>query len=179
MKKSVEDVNKQYKEVSAKLLTVTDRLDEVIQPISARQMATNADIAALDAIFPQCRKKPYCLRSYSNLLSFLSNPASDEFTGPLAPAAWLKLEEDERKAIQKKADKFASSNPFLRFSIKTLKSDAWKQAHSTTTVEETLIFFQQHGDEVAVDAVNVCAEFLGLTLKADEFTETDGTRDAK
>ena len=186
MRKYVEDVNMQYKEisakyedVSAKLLTITARLDEVIQPISAGQMATNADNAAIDAIFPQCRKKPYCLRSYSNLLSFLSKPESDEFTGPDAPAAWLKLAEDERKAIKDKADQFAISNPYLKVSIKTLKSAAWKQAHSTTTVKETLRFYQEQGDKRAVDAVSVCAVFLGLASKADEFTETDGIRDMK
>ena len=56
-----------------------------IQPISARQMATDADNAATDVIFPQCRKKPYCLRTYSNLLSLLSNPDSHKFTGSHAP----------------------------------------------------------------------------------------------
>jgi hypothetical protein len=173
LKKSVEDVNKQYQEVSVKLSRVTARLDEVVQPISARQMATNADNAAIDAIFPQCRKKPYCLRSYSNLLCFLSKPESDEFTGPLAPAAWLELTEDERTAIKTKADQFVVNNPYLKVSIKTLKSEAWKQAYSTTTVEETLKFYKQQGDEGACDAVSVCAVFLGLTSTDNEASESE------
>jgi len=143
MEKEIASLRKSVEDVSSKLEKVTARLDEVIQPISARQMATNADDAAIEAIFPQCRKKPYCLRSYSNLLSFLSKPESDEFTGPLAPAAWLALTEAERVEIKTKADQFAAKNPYLKVSIKTIKSEAWKQAHSTTTVEETLSFFQQ------------------------------------
>jgi hypothetical protein len=75
-------------------------------------MATNADYAAMDAIFPLCRKNPYCLRSYSNLLSFLSNPKSDMFTGPLAPKSRLELNE---AAIQSNAEQFQFPihNPFL------------------------------------------------------------------
>lgn len=64
--------------------------------------------------------------SYSNLLSFLSKSESDEFTGPLAPAAWLALTEEERVKIKTKADQFAVDNPYLKLSIKTLKSEAWK-----------------------------------------------------
>lgn len=166
LKKSLEDV-------SLQLSHVTARLDEVIQPISARRIATDADAAAIAAIFPQCRKKPYCLRSYSNLLSFLLKPESDEFTGPLAPAAWLALTEEERAEIKTKADKFTNENPYLRLSIKTLKSEAWKQAHSTKTIEETLTFYKQQGDEEASEAVSVCAVFLGLSSTSDEASETD------
>ena len=135
-------------------------------------MATDADNAAIDAIFPLCRKRPYCLRSYSNLLSFISNPESDEFTGPHAPKSWLELEEIERAAIKSKAEQFSIGNPYLKVSIKTLKSEAWKQAHSTTTVEETLNFYEK--DEGAWKAVSVCAAFLGLISASDEATEKDG-----
>lgn len=165
-------VTKQYHEVSEKLTAVTARLDKAIQPISARQMATNADNAAIEAIFPQCRKRPYCVRSYRNLLSFLSNTGSDEFTGPLAPKSWLELEEVERTEIKSKAEQFAVLNPYLKVSVTTLKSEAWKQAHSTTTVEETLNFYK--GDETACEAISVCAAFLGLTSAFDEATEKDG-----
>jgi archaellum component FlaC len=163
------EVSEKYHEVSEKLTAVTARLDEVIQPISARQMATNADNAAINAIFPLCRKKPYCLRSYRNLLSFLSNPQSDDYTGPLAPKSWLELEEIERTAIKSKAEKFAACNPYLKVSIKMLKEEAWEQAHSTTTVEETLNFYKE--DEGICEAVKVCAAFLASM--SDEATEID------
>jgi hypothetical protein len=71
------------------ITVLTDRLDAVIQPISARQIATDADNAAIDKIFPQCRKKPYCVRTCSNLLSLLSNPDSHKFIGPDAPKSFL------------------------------------------------------------------------------------------
>jgi chromosome segregation ATPase len=167
--KQYHEVSEKYDEVSEKLTAVTARLDEVIQPISARQMATNADNAAINAIFPLCRKKPYCLRSYRNLLSFLSNPQSDDYTGPLAPKSWLELEEIERTAIKSKAEKFAACNPYLKVSIKMLKEEAWEQAHSTTTVEETLNFYKE--DEGICEAVKVCAAFLASM--SDEATEKD------
>ena len=165
LQKEIIGLKEQYHEVSEKLTAITVLLDAVIQPISARQMAINADNAAIDAIFPLCRKKPYCLRSYSNLLSFLSKPESDEFTGPLAPRSWLELKEIERTAIKSKAEQFAVDNPYLKVSITTLKSESWKQAHSTTTVEETLKFYKE--DEEAYEAVSVCAAFLGLTSASD------------
>jgi hypothetical protein len=166
------EVSEKDDEVSEKLTAITVRLDAVIQPISARQMATNAENAAIDAIFPLCRKKPYCLRSFNNLLSFLSNPVSDEFTGPLAPRSWLELKEIERTAIKSKAEQFAARNPYLKVSITTLKSEAWKQAYSTTTVEETLKFYKE--DEGAYEAVSVCTAFLGLTSASDEAQKNMG-----
>ena len=166
MKKEIASLRKSVEDVTA-------RLNETIQPISARQIATNADNAAIEAIFPLCRKKPYCLRSYINLLCFLSKPESDEFSGPEAPAAWQLLPEAKRVEIKTKADQFAAKNPYLNVSIETIKSDAWKQAHNTTTVEETLSFFQQQGDEETCEAVNVCAVFLGLTVAGAEASETD------
>ena len=57
-------------------------------------------------------------------------------------------------------------------SIDTLKSESWRQAHNTTTVQETLQFYI--GDAVAYDAVRASAEFLDLTSASDEATEKDG-----
>jgi hypothetical protein len=165
-------VTEQYHGVTNELTAVKVRLDAVIRPISGRQLATNADYAAMDAIFPQCRKKPYCLRSYSNLMSFLSDPKSDMFTGPLAPESWLKLDEVERTAIQSNAKQFIIHNPFLKSSIDTLKSECWRLAHNITTLQDTLNFLR--GDEVAYEAVRTCADFLCLTSASDEATEKDG-----
>jgi hypothetical protein len=105
-------------------------------------------------------------------LSFLAKPDS-EFTGPHAPAAWLNLTESERLEIKARADEFIASNPYLKVSIKTLKSVAWKQTYKTTTVEETLRFYKKQGDEGACEAVSVCAVFLGLTSMTDVAAETD------
>ena len=110
-------------------------------------------------------QRPYCLRSYSDLLSFLSNPESDEFTGP------LELKEIERTAIKGKAKLFATRNPYLKISIMTLKSEAWKQDYSSTTVEETLNFYEE--DEEICDAVRVCVAFLGLNPAYDKANAKD------
>ena len=73
--------------------------------------------------------------------------------------------EIERTAIKSKAEQFAVDNPYLKVSITTLKSESWKQAHSTATVEEILKFYKE--DEEAYEAVSVCAAFLGLTSASD------------
>eukprot|EP01041_Mallomonas_annulata_P004541 gene4541-9011_t len=166
---NLSEVKQLRNEVFANLSAVTGRLNEVIQPSSAWQMATNAENAVMNAIFPSCRKKPYCLTSYRDLLTFLSKPESDELTGPFAPAAWLELAEKERNAIKTKAEQFVVCHPYLKVSIDILKSEAWKQTHSTTTVKETMKFYE--GDEEACESVSVCAEFLGLTSAADKATE--------
>ena len=54
------------------------------------------------------------------------------------------MKEAERNAIKIKAEQFSIVSPYLRVSMKTLKDEAWKQAHSFTTVEETLYFYAQH-----------------------------------
>lgn len=82
------------------------------------------------------------------------------------------MKEAERNAIKIKAEQFSIVSPYLRVSMKTLKDEAWKQAHSFTTVEETLYFYAQH--EGAWNAVSVCATFLGLISASDETTEKDG-----
>jgi len=63
MEQSIALLRESVVDVSLKLSLVTARVNEVIQHISAMQMATNADNAAIEAIFPECRKKPYCVRS--------------------------------------------------------------------------------------------------------------------
>ncbi len=82
------------------------------------------------------------------------------------------MKEIERTAIKSKAEQFAARNPYLKVSIMTLKSEAWKQAHSTTTVEETLNFYKEN--EGTCEAVSVCAAFLGLISVSDKATEKDG-----
>lgn len=162
---SLEDVTKQAHEVSQQLSHVEARLDGVVRPICVRQMAISADNAAIDAIFPQCRKMSYYVRSFRNLLSFLSKPEYDDFTGPYAPAAWLELKEDGRAAITAKAAQFVRNNPYLKLSIDTLKDAA--------TVQETLQFYMQQGDEEVCDAIKVCAGFLRLTSTVSDTSETE------
>ena len=91
------------------------------------------------------------------------------FTGPLASKSWLELNEVERTAIKSNAEQFTIHPSFLKSSIETLKSESWRQAHNTTTVQETLNF--HIGDEVVYEAVRACADFLGLTSASDEATE--------
>jgi len=157
-------------ESDKRILELKACLDKVIQPISARQWAIDADILAMLSIFPDCRRKPFCMRSYKNLLSFLLMPESSEFTSPTAPQAWLAFTPEKRAEIQSKAKTFTANNPKLKCSIDTLKNEAWRLAHTATSVAEVLKYFTLVGDVEACKAVTVCTEFLGTD---DEVSETE------
>lgn len=158
-KQKSQDLKKSVDELEKRIA----RLEDLIQPNFIHQMATDCEKTAMEVIFPLCRKKPYYLRSYSNLLMFLSEPDSDKFTGPFAPAAWMQLPEEERAAITTRAKQFVASNQDLKVAIWTLRSAAWKHTRSTRTVEETLNVYKQLGDDETCEAITVCAVFLGWT----------------
>lgn len=156
-------VKNELKHIKATSAAMQRKLDQVIQPLSARQIAADADTAAMDLVFPNCRKKPFCLRSLSNLVKFVRNPSSAEvqdYVSPLGPQAWLNLPEEKREAIRANIERLSMERPYLASCIKTLKDSAWKQAHSTTTVSETVEFYKNTGDDVAAEAVEECAQFL-------------------
>jgi hypothetical protein len=154
------DLQNQLNAVKRELGQVKAGLEQIIQPISARQIASNADLAAMNLIFPGARKKPFCLKSLSNLISFIRNPNSAEFTSPLGPKEWSKLAESVKQDIKSKLDRLLESRPYLNVSIKTLKDSAWKQVHATTNIIDTVAYYKNAGDDESADAVEECAQFL-------------------
>ena len=81
-------------------------LDEVSE-VTAKDIALKAELKAMDFVFPECRKKPFCLRSYRNLESFVSNP-TDEYTGPTAPSMWNEMDEAVKQNVRSKIDVVAN-----------------------------------------------------------------------
>ena len=55
------------------------------------QLANETDKAVLNLIFPEAIRKPYCINSLKNLISFINNPNSDAFTSSLGIIAWKQL----------------------------------------------------------------------------------------
>lgn len=144
--------------LEADFKSLTETLNNVVQPISARQIANDAEADAIKYIFPDARKKPFCIRSLGNLLSFINNPESDEFTSPHGPSAWKALGKEKTDSIKDKANELINKHPYLKVSIKHLKDSAWKQAHSTTTIKETIEFYMEK-DEELVDCISECIIF--------------------
>jgi hypothetical protein len=67
--------------------------------VCAREIARKAEIKAMDFVFPDCRKKPYCLRSYKHLISFVSNPTTDN-TSCFAPIYWSELDDVVKSEVK-------------------------------------------------------------------------------
>ena len=75
----------------AELTDIIKRLNRAEYGNGLRELARKAEKKAMNYVFPSCKKKTYCLSSFENLLSFLSNPTSNEHTGPFAPDTWREI----------------------------------------------------------------------------------------
>jgi chromosome segregation ATPase len=157
-------ITTRYDEVSAKLSVVTARLDEVIQPISARQIATDADEKAIKTVFPMAKKRPYCIRSFSNLREFLQSPqdaVKKQLCYPDANDAWLKLSEKEREAIKERLRLLEIAHPKLGYSIKEVKDNCWRAAHTiSVSATELVKSFSESDEEDLAESVQICDEFI-------------------
>lgn len=150
-----------------KLASLEKRFDEIVkdyteikQSIGARQLALRTDQKAMKFIFPKCQVKPYCLRSYKNLLSFVSNPLSDEFTGPLAPQAWLNFSLSDKLGIEERIKTIRGHYEYLAVYIKDLKTDGDLLAHKATSVEQLKEFFVSEPNDALLEAGDGCNQFL-------------------
>lgn len=95
---------------------------------AAKDLGIAAD--AMDLILPNCRKKPFRLRSYKNLIAFISNPSSDEHTSPHAPNSWSDLSATDQSAIRNRGDIVKRKYDYLVLHIKDLKKGGNTLAHS-------------------------------------------------
>ena len=129
--------------------------------ISAREIGNRADNVALKKVFPNAMKRPFCIRTLSNLVKFIDDPkqsAKDGLCSPEALASWSRMNDAEINNIKEKLSTLTNEFPALMFSIKTLK-DNWKVAHNITTVSGTIDYFRALGDEM-VDALEICSQLL-------------------
>jgi DNA repair exonuclease SbcCD ATPase subunit len=146
------DLQNQLNAVKQELDQVEVRLQQIMQPMSAWKIASDTDLAAINLIFPEARKKPFFLRPLSNLISFLKNPKNEELSSPLGPEEWFKLRESAKQDIYLKLDCLLVSRPYLNISINTLKDSTWNQGNTTTNIVEF------------AEAIEECAHFLKSLL---------------
>ena len=86
-----DDLRGELVKLNAELIDAYKRLNRAVFGIGSREFAREAEEKILNYVFPGCKNKPYCLRSFKNHLSFLSDATSAVHSGPLAPDAWRKI----------------------------------------------------------------------------------------
>ena len=103
-----------------KVKAMCTRLD-AIHPFTAQQIAFDADKKVIATAFPCAELKPFCIRSFVDLLTFINNPINDHVTGPEAPRAWAAMAASEKDCVTEKVRAICRKFPYLRISIMTLK----------------------------------------------------------
>ena len=142
---------------------IENEVASIKEGISAREIGNRADNAALKKVFPNAMKRPFCIRTLSNLVKFMDDPkqsAKDGLCSPEALASWSKMDDAEINNIKEKLSILTNESPALIFSIKTLTDDWTKVAHNITTVSGTIDYFRTLGDEEMVDALEICSQLL-------------------
>lgn len=132
-------------------------------PVCARDIALKAEIKAMDFVFPECRKKPYCLRSYGNLISFVSNP-TDEYTGHTAPTQWAELDELVKQDIRSKIDDVSNHSEYLKTHIKDLKYGGELTTQVCSNVDGIKELFRKRNEEELLESLEECLNFLEAKL---------------
>ena len=137
-------------------------LDDVSE-VTARDIAVKAESKAMDFVFPECRKKPFCLRSYRNLVSFVSNP-TDEYTGPTAPAIWNDMDEAVKQDIRSKIDDVASHCEYLKTHVKDLKTGGELTTQVCENIESMKELLRNHDKSELLESLEECLHFLEAKL---------------
>jgi hypothetical protein len=131
--------------------------------ITGREIAIKAEEKAMDFVFPECRKKPYCLRSYGNLVSFVSNP-TDEYTGHNAPAQWAALDELVKQDIRSKIDDVSNHSEYLKTHIKDLKYGGELTTQVCSNVDAIKELLRTKNEEDLLESLEECLNFLEVKL---------------
>lgn len=137
-------------------------LDEVSE-VTAKDIALKAELKAMDFVFPECRKKPFCLRSYRNLVSFVSNP-TDEYTGPTAPSMWNEMDEAVKQDIRSKIDDVANHSEYLKTHIKDLKNGGELTSQVCENIESMKELLRNHDKSELLESLEECLHFLEVKL---------------
>jgi hypothetical protein len=134
----------------------------ITEGLPAREIGNRADIAALKKVFPGASKKPYSIRSLTNLEQFIDDPSrafSNSLCPPGAVEAWNAMCDIDKNEIKANLLALKDAHPGLIYSIKTLKSN-YAYAHTINCITDINDYFRQLGDEIMVDAIQVCSQLL-------------------
>jgi regulator of replication initiation timing len=149
---------KQLKERVVELEEFKNKYDNMSHTLSSREVASKADVVAMDFVFPGCRKEVYQIKSLNNLVAFIrNNPNGIKFC-ETAIQARDKLSSQEKKGIEDRLQELENNYPKLMDSIKLLKG-FWEFAHSVLyELNESSKYYEGTNDNIA-DAVKTCWSF--------------------
>jgi hypothetical protein len=135
------------------LQTALSPLITLQQSLSARQIATEAEIKAIRHIFPRGTSAPYYFKSVSQLDNFLNKGHTSVVSGK-AKEAWDAKSSVDKEDVKNKLDAFQT-----KFQDFTYYTDLLKQANNSSAhaiVGGTKEYYESIGDEEAMDAIDYC-----------------------
>ena len=166
LKSKVASLQSENSDLTLRLKKLEEELGSIKEGLSAREIGSRADTAALKKVFPNVTKKPFSIRSLANFVKFIENPekaTSDCLCPNGAAEAWSEMLESDKNSIKGKLVTLFEQYPGLLFSIKTLK-DNWKVVHTITSMDDSLKNFRDLGDDTMVDAIEVCAKLINYAV---------------
>jgi hypothetical protein len=139
--------------VVEKVVVVSDQaVVETQHSVCARDIAMKAEVKVMDFIFPECRRKPYCLRFYKHLLSFISNPTTDN-TSSFAPIYWNELDDNVKLDIMDRIEFMKTNSMYLKTHIEGLKIDNVINNTVCGSVDEVMEFMLSCDSDVKDELV--------------------------
>jgi hypothetical protein len=134
--------------------------------VSAKDLAIKAEIKAMDFIFPDCRKKPFCFRSLGNLVAFVSNP-TDEYTSHIAPEQWNDMSESVKQDIRNKIEYVSNKCEYLKTHINDLKYGGKITTKVHPNIESLTNDFVNRGEGELLESIEECLTFLEQKLTSN------------
>lgn len=131
---------------------VNSTLCDLVETLAAREHGSRANNKVLSIVFPGCSKKPFRIRTLSNLIEFIRDPSKAVDKGlccPEAVIAWNeKISDNEKIRIQKNIETLLEDHPTLLASFQRLKG-LWVVAHNTTDIQQGIQYFDEADSMVA------------------------------
>ena len=158
-----DDLRRELVKTDAELTDAYNRLNRTVFGIGSRELAGKAEEKILNYVFPGCKKKPYYLRSFKNLLSFLSDPSSAVHSGPLAPDAWRKIPTKVQEGILKRKLWIVNNFNHINDHINSLKDLGNEIAHFPINYEDLISYYDKTSLEMA-EATADCQRIINFDL---------------
>ena len=137
-----------------------NELHEIKSTLVASEIGIRAETKIINYIFPKCSRKPYRIRSFSNLCRFLEDPnnaTKQDLCDENAPDEWNKLDEEFRASVKCRLKAVVEKAPQLKGAIKDLK-DMWESAHPKCNDYNGILSYFENDPDI-VDAFKICRPF--------------------
>ena len=145
-----ETLIQQHSETIENLQITLSPLTTLQHSLSARQIAADANLSAIENIFPGGTSPPYFLKSAHQLRKFLKG--DDDAAAFDAFDAWNLKSGDEQNDVKEKLKKFLVNNKNFLYYSKFLKKTDNSSAH--TIVGGAREYYESVGDSEVVKAID-------------------------